>query len=126
MTENTITLSDTATKIVRADVRAFKADGKRYADYIAEMNVTLDTVAEHVALFRSEFKAMTKSATPEQVKAYATKVRNGLNYNLGKQSGTADAPVYLLTAQGVKSASDLSDEDLIAAVRAEAAARTSE
>lgn len=107
---NTIVLSDAAARLVKSDVTAFKSDGKRYAAYIAEMGVTLDTVAAHVAIFREAFKASTKSATPEQVKAYATKVRNGLNYNLGKTS-TKSEPTALLTGLGV--AADL--EDVIAA-----------
>lgn len=100
-----ITLTDTAAALVKADVSAFKRDGKRYADYIAEMGVTLETVSDHVAIFRSEFKRLNPKADGAQVKAYATKVRNGLNYNLGK-SGSSTVPTALLTSLGVKATKD--------------------
>lgn len=96
-----IILTDAAAALVKADVSAFKRDGKRYSDYISEMGVTLETVSDHVAIFRSAFKAATPKADGEQVKAYATKVRNGLNYNLGK-SGTTTVATALLTSLGVK------------------------
>lgn len=105
MSENQITLTDNAVKIVKADVAAFKRDGKRYADYIAEMNVTLDTVADHVAMFRNAYKAANKNATGDEIKAYATKVRNGLNHNLGKKSSKGGTSDKYVTAEGLKAES---------------------
>lgn len=97
---STLTLTDAATALIKSDVRAFKSDGKRYAAYVTEMSVTADTVAAHVALFRDEFKAMTKGATPDQIKAYATKVRNGLNYHVSGPR-TPKVATALLTSLGV-------------------------
>jgi len=100
----TIELTTAASALVHADVLAFKADKRRYADYIREMNVTLDTVADHVAIFRDAYKAArgNKNVSGDEVKAYATKVRNGLNYNLGKTSEKAEG-TELVTALGAKS-----------------------
>lgn len=99
MTE--ITLTAAATDLIKADVSSFKADGKRYAAYVAEMNVTLDTVADHVAMFRTAFKSArgNKDVTGDGVKAYATKVRNGLNRQLGKSTEKAESTA-LITALG--------------------------
>lgn len=110
----TIVLTPAAVKIVKSDVTAFKTDGKRYASYIAEMDVTLDTVADHVAAFRDAFKASNPKADGDTVKAYATKVRNGLNRTLGKSSGDKTEPTALVTSLGVKS----SLEDVVAAWKA--------
>ena len=97
-----ITLTEAATKMVAADVRAFRADAKRYAEYVAEMKVTAETVKEHVAVFRTAFKAANKDATPEQIKAYATKVRNGLTYHVGKASASRDTDWMRLIRQAVE------------------------
>ena len=93
MTENTITLTDEARRIIKADIRAFKADRVRYAAYVAE--------------FRNAFKAANKSATGDDIKAYATKVRNGLNYQLGKAEKVEKDVDYLaLVLQAVSTATD--------------------
>lgn len=84
MTTTQITLTDTAAAIVKSDIGAFTRDGKRYADYVAEMSVTTETVAAHVAMFREAFKAAKPKASGDDVKAYATKVRNGLNRHVVK------------------------------------------
>ena len=101
MTE--INLTPAAIQIVKADVSSFKADRVRYAAYVAEMSVTTDTVADHVAIFRDAFKAArgNKDVDGATVKAYATKVRNGLNYQLGKDA-TKNEPTALITALGAK------------------------
>lgn len=85
MTDQNITLTDAAAALIKADVSAFKKDRKRYADYVAEMEVTAETVAAHVALFREAYKTSLPKAHGDEVKAYATKVRNGLNYWVGKK-----------------------------------------
>lgn len=105
-----LNLTPAAAAIVKKDVAAFKADGKRYAQYIVEMGVTVDDVADHVAAFRDAYKAATPKATGDMVKAYATKVRNGLNYNLGKKA-EKNPTVALITALGAKAELD----DVIAA-----------
>lgn len=123
-----ISLTDTAAAIITADVAAFKADGKRYAAYVADMSVTAETVALHVDMFRTAFKA-TKSTRYEsrvidgetvryvftdaeyaaKVAAYATKVRNGLNYQVGKASPKTESTKYA-TALALK------DQDRAAAI----------
>jgi hypothetical protein len=104
MSENMITLSDKAVRLIKSDVTAFKSDGKRYAEYVTEMNVTRDTVAEHVALFRDAFKAATKNASGDQIKAYATKVRNGLNYHCDKDETVKDTDWLRLVKQAAENA----------------------
>lgn len=91
----TINLTDTAAALVKADIAAFKRDGKRYAEYVTEMNVTHDTLAEHVKIFREAFKAACPKATGDQIKAYATKVRNGLRYHLAPVQVDEVDPDYL-------------------------------
>lgn len=81
-----IILTESATKIIASDVRSFRADTKRYAEYVAEMKVTADTVKDHVAAFRDAFKAANPKATGDEIKAYATKVRNGLNRNVDQET----------------------------------------
>lgn len=79
-----ITLTDAAQALIKADVASFKKDRKRYSDYVVEMEVTAETVPAHVALFREAYKVALPKANKDEVKAYATKVRNGLNYWVGK------------------------------------------
>ena len=117
MTE--INLTPAAVKIVKSDVTAFKTDGKRYAAYVAEMDVTLETVADHVAAFRAQFKASNPKADGDAVKAYATKVRNGLNRTLGKSTSKADRAGWFLTTEGVATLSAMSTEDMLKAIAAE-------
>lgn len=114
-------LTDAALLIIQADARAFKKDRKRYADYVSEMEVATEDVAYHVGLFRTEYKALYPKATADEIKAYATKVRNGLNYWTGKALTEDDesAPVNLLTAQGMAALADLDTEAQHAAITAE-------
>lgn len=127
MTENTststITLTDTATALIKADVAAFTKDKKRYADYVVEMEVTAETVADHVAMFREAFKAASKKNAGDKIaiKAYATKVRNGLNYWVGKAltDDTEDQPVNYLTADGFAALAEMDDLDAVKAIHAE-------
>lgn len=100
MTE--IQITDAAAALIKADVSAFKRDGKRYGAYVAEMAVTSATVADHVALFRDAFRASfpkSSPADPATVKAYATKVRNGLNYWIAK-AAPADESAEDESAEG--------------------------
>lgn len=107
MTDNMLTLSEAARSLILADVRAFKRDGKRYSDYVVECEVTYDNVAEHVAEFRNTYKATYPNASGEEVKAYATKVRNGLKYWLGKESKPAkDVDWLTLLRQAATNAHD--------------------
>lgn len=118
---NEINLTDKAASIVKADVSSFKSDKVRYADYAAEMGVTLETVAAHVAIFREAFKSSrgNKNVSADEVKAYATKVRNGLNRTLGKSTTVADRQHYYLTTEGVATLSAMDHEDMLTAILAE-------
>lgn len=125
MTDNTITLTPAALVIVKADVAAFNRDRLRYGKYVAEMKVTADTVAAHVALFRDAYKAANPKADGALVKAYATKVRNGLNTNLGKTAESEAAGTKnLLTSDGVKALAGKTEKEIVAAILAEITART--
>lgn len=124
MTNNTpaIVLTDAAAALVKSDVTAFNKDRKRYSDYVAEMNVTADTVAAHVAIFRDAFKGASKKNADDKaaIKAYATKVRNGLNYWVGKaDTDEDDKPVNYLTTDGLAALADLDPEALAVAIAAE-------
>lgn len=106
MTENntTIVLTDAAAALVKADIAAFKRDTRRYLDYVAEMNVTAETVADHVAVFRAAYRDTVKNADGDAVKAYATKVRNGLNYHVKKNAeAEGETAINMLTRDGRKS-----------------------
>lgn len=116
-----INLTDAAQTIITADVRAFKRDGKRYFDYVTEMSVTVENLPEHVAAFRDAFKAMCPNADGAAIKAYATKVRNGLRYHLAvdvdETEETEEEKVQnLLTKAGIAA----SLEDVMAAWHAAA------
>lgn len=114
-----LNISPAAAKIIVADVRAFKADGKRYAQYVTEAQVTLDTVAAHVAVFREAFKSANPKADGDAVKAYATKVRNGLNRQLGKATERSVREHWLLTTDGLAALSDMDADDMLKAITAE-------
>lgn len=110
-----LSLTPAAVALIKADVRAFSRDVKRYADYCREMNVTREAVAEHVAAFRDAYRTANPKADGDAVKAYATKVRNGLNRNVVGDDGdggeAGEVVVNLLTRAGLKA----SLEDVIAA-----------
>lgn len=102
MSEN-ITLTESAAAIVKADVAAFERDTTRYAAYVADMDVTAETLAMHVAIFRNAYRSAKPKADGAKVKAYATKVRNGLNYHVAKSESSAKrVPTALITSLGAK------------------------
>lgn len=94
-------VTEAAAALIHKDVLSFKADRKRYAEYVAEMNVTTETVAAHVALFRDAYRTAMPKASGDEVKAYSTKVRNGLNYQVGKGQTNDETPKWLLTTDGL-------------------------
>lgn len=100
-------LTDAAAAIIKADVAAFKKDRKRYADYVAEMEVTAEDVATHVAIFREAYKASLPKGgdSADAIRAYATKVRNGLNYWVGKAVSSETAETDYL-ARALKAIED--------------------
>ena len=102
-TAPTIVLTDAAAALILTDVRAGRAAGIRYGKYVAEMGVTLDTLPAHVAEFRNAYKAEFPKDSGDRVKAYATKVRNGLRYHLTTEDSdeTEETPKNLLTAAGI-------------------------
>ena len=114
-----VVFTPAAAKIVKSDVTAFKSDGKRYASYVTEMDVTLETVADHVAAFRNAFKASNPKADGDTVKAYATKVRNGLNRQLGKSTEKKDPSGFYLTTEGVATLSAMDSDEMLKAILAE-------
>jgi len=108
MTQNiTINLSDSARAVVRL---ATSADKVVYSAYIAEHNVTVDTVGEHVAsladLAVSLYSAKTglgvDPADKVALKNFKNKVRNGLNTNLGKVVPSKGQSGKYVTAEGLK------------------------
>lgn len=116
---STPVLTDAAAALIHKDVLSFKADRKRYAEYVAEMHVTTETVAAHVALFRDAYRAALPKAGGDEVKAYATKVRNGLNYQVGKQSPEQSDVTNLLTADGLAGFADHTAEEMLLILMAE-------
>lgn len=123
MTENTLTL-DTTDATVKAVIKDGKTGRIVYRNYVTKFEITTkEHVSEHVAALveAAGFKADEKADR----KRFAMRVRAGLNYYLptDENADETETPVYVLTAQGVKSLKDMSDEDVLKAVRAEIAAR---
>lgn len=98
-----LNLTDAARKMITADVNAEGTAAKRFKAYVTEASVTLDTVSDHVAEFRAAFVAKNKNATGDEIKAYATLVRNRMNRALGKDTNAATQATALITSLGVKS-----------------------
>lgn len=112
MTDNMLTISETATRIIASDVRAFKADKTRYSSYVAECEITSrEEVAAHVALFRDAYRTAYPKADGDEVKAYATKVRNGLNYWVGKGAAETKPSVLRATLSGEGGGTVVIDRD---------------
>ena len=108
---------------------AVKADGRiNYSKYVEMYNVTLDNVRDHAVLSASlAFPDVKRSSradhgTPEyRAHAHYVKVKAGLTRVFG--TGEPVKSGHLLTTDGAKRLSQMSDDDLLAAVRAELADR---
>lgn len=90
-----VNVTPAALVIIRADVTAHGKGESRYARYVRIAAVTHETRNDHVAAFRNEFKAQNPDATGDQVKAYATLVRNGLTRHLPAKPKTEVETDYL-------------------------------
>lgn len=109
MTENIITDVKTAKAVVRHEKGRNKIV---YSDYIAANGVTVDTITEHARALRELAYPNVKPSSRAdrdtveyKANAFWTRVRNGLNDNLGvskKKSGKSDKYV---TAEGLKAES---------------------
>lgn len=115
MSTTTVTFTPAAAAMVKEEVSSFKRDNRRHANYVAEMAttdtpVTTETVAAHVAAFREAFKAANKNATGDEIKAFGTKVRNGLNRVIGKAAAESEPTDYL--ARAIKAVTDALEHDI--------------
>lgn len=98
----TINLTNSAAAVVTL---ASKADKIVYSAYIAEHDVTLDTVSDHVATL-ADLAVSMKAVNAEDkdaMKCFKNRVRNGLNRNLGKGKAESTSPTALITALGATS-----------------------
>lgn len=99
-----INLEDSARAVVKLESRGKKII---YSRYIADHGVTLETVSEHVqslaalAIELDEIDPNDKAA----LKAFKTRVRNGLNTNLGKTVPSKTPSGKYITAEGLKAES---------------------
>lgn len=101
-----ITDTKTATALIRAERDRHTVV---YGDYIAANGVTLETVKDHAkeltALAFKGVKPASRAAhgTPEYAaNAFRTRIRNGLNSNLGKpKAAKDDSETNLLTTDGL-------------------------
>ena len=99
-----IALSDSAKAVVTLETRGAKIV---YANYVTENGVTLDNVGDHVAALADlavEMKALDADDKVD-VKRFKNRVRNGLNYALGKESGSGGKSDKYITAEGLKAES---------------------
>lgn len=112
----TLTADDATAKAVVSMANGdLTRDAKRenvYSAYVAEHNVTLDTVKVHVkALTELAYPGVKPSnkddATPRQHKAknFQNKIRNGLNYAIGGRPAR-DTDWLKLVRQAVENAHD--------------------
>lgn len=116
-----IVLTPAALALVKDASANGRKDGRIADAYVVEMGVTVETVAEHVAIFRDHFRdsfPKTAPANPADVKAYATLWRNRLNRVVGKGAATAGATDYL--AAVIKAADAARDNNIDAAAVREA------
>lgn len=97
----TITLTDSARAVV---VHATKGERIIYSNYVAEHGVTLDTVSDHVASLTDLAVSlkMLDADDKADVKRFKNRVRNGLNYTLGKDSSKSGTSDKFVTAEGLK------------------------
>lgn len=123
MTENILTLDPSNKNVV-----AVVADGKKgrivYKRYVAEFKVTTkDDVSAHVAAL----SALSGLEDKKDLKYFANKVRNGLNYwiETPDKDDAEDQIVNLLTVKGTVTLAEMTDAEIVAAVRAEADRRNS-
>lgn len=82
MSETIVTLQKTdatATALIRHERSTSKI---RYANYVAEHAVTLETVPMHVQALATLAGEIRKWETGAERKAFCTKVRNGLKHHL--------------------------------------------
>lgn len=126
MAENTVTLVlDPANKTVADVIADGKVNKVCYKTYVGEFGITTkEHVATHVA-------ALTEAANygPTQKaerKRFQMRVRAGLNYYVTAEDndGNEETPIYLLSAKGVKTVSEMTDAELLDAIRSEAATRS--
>lgn len=131
MTENIITDVKTAKAVVRHE------KGRNtivYSDYIAANGVTVDTVTEHARALRELAYPNVKPSSRAdrdtveyKANAFWTRVRNGLNDNLGvskkkKNVGTEN----LLTGHGIEALMGKSNDEILKAIVTELFNRTAD
>lgn len=109
MSENIITDVKTAKAIVRHEKGRNRIV---YSDYIAANGVTEDTVADHAkALMALAYPGVKPSSRADRdskeyaANAFRTRVRNGLNDNLGVDKKSAGKSDKYVTAEGLKAES---------------------
>lgn len=116
----TISLTNSARAVV---THATRGERIVYSTYIADHDVTLDTVGEHVQSLAALAVKMHAIPADDKValKNFKNKVRNGLNTHLGKvvPSKSDDDNTNLLTAEGMAALAELDAEAQHAAIAAE-------
>lgn len=82
MSENVVTLTrddKSATALIRHERSTSKI---RYAEYVSDHDVTLETVPAHVQALADLAGSIRKWESAAERKAFCTKIRNGLKYQI--------------------------------------------
>jgi hypothetical protein len=126
MSENTVTITlskddKTATALIRHERSTSKI---RYAEYVSDHAVTLETVPAHVQGLANLAGSIRKWDSAAERKAFCTKVRNGLKHHLAPAASDDDedkvevdllAAVVAAATKAVEAG--LRKADVVAAVR---------
>lgn len=109
MSENTITLdADNATvKAIVAQVKSDMRGASKYGTYVAEFNVTHDTVKEHalaIARLVTPETAQKKDGVRTRFGNAVQAAGNGLRSALGKKDGKPDTDWIRLVRQAAENA----------------------
>ena len=97
-----------------------------YADHVKNHGITLDSVpAEVREIVEQAYPGVKpdgradKDSQEYAAKCFANRVRNGLNYALGKTTPKSEPSTFLLTALGVEELAGLDAEELFAVIQSE-------
>lgn len=119
MSETTVTLTrddKSATALIRHERSTSKI---RYAAYVEDHAVTLETVPAHVQALADLAGSIRKWESAAERKAFCTKVRNGLKYQFPAVEETSeilDPLAAVLAAVETAVAAGFSKEDIVAKI----------
>lgn len=126
MTENIITNAEAAKAVVTMVKNQIKNESGKYATYVAENNVTVENVADHVKALREmaypgvKASGRAEQGTPErEAKKFADKVRLGLRHTIGDTPAARAGTENLLTTHGIEALEGATPEEFLKLIMAE-------